>query len=69
MEAAMSRNLNSLPSMVERIDSIGASRSEREAAKREMRDAELVAELLCRAGTNLRFAGELLSKLLLQQTR
>ena len=65
----MTRNLNSLPSMVERIDAIGATRSDRDAAKHEMKDAELVAELLCRAGTNLRFAGELLTKLLLQQTR
>jgi len=65
----MSRNQNSLPSMVERIDSIGASRSEREAAKHEMQEAELVAELLCRAGVNLRFAGELLSKLLVQQAK
>ena len=65
----MIKNLNSLPSMVERIDEIGASKSDREAAKHEMQDAELVAELLCRAGTNLRFAGELLSKLLLQQAR
>jgi hypothetical protein len=65
----MIKNTQALPSMVERIDEIGASRSDREAAKHDMYEAELVAELLCRAGTNLRFAGELLSKLLVQQGR
>jgi len=65
----MIKNIQSLPSMVERIDEIGASRSDKDAAKHDMQDAELVAELLCRAGTNLRFAGELLSKLLVQQAR
>lgn len=65
----MIENLNTLPSMMERIDAISASKSDREAAKHDLQEAELVAELLCRAGTNLRFAGQLLSKLLLQQAR
>ena len=63
----MIKNVNSLPSMVQRIDDIRASESDRETAKEQMHDAELVAELLCRAGTNLRFAGELLGKLLAQR--
>jgi hypothetical protein len=60
----MIKNVNSLPSMVQRIDDIRASESDRENAKVHLHDAELVAELLCRAGTNLRFAGELLGRLL-----
>ena len=63
----MIKNASSYSSMVQRIDEIRASRSDRGIAKEQMHDAELVAELLCRAGTNLRFAGELLSKLLVQQ--
>jgi hypothetical protein len=50
--------------MVRRIDDVRASESDRQIAKDGMQDAELVAELLCRAGTNLRFAGELLGRLL-----
>ena len=65
----MIKNMNSYSSMVQRIDDIGASKSDRQVAKEQMHDAELVAELLCRAGTNLRFAGVLLSKLLAQQAR
>ena len=65
----MINNVNSLPSMVQRIDDIRASESDRENAKEQMHDAELLADLLCRAGTNLRFAGELLGRLLAQQAR
>ena len=65
----MIKNMNSYSSMVQRIDDIRASKSDRHIAKEQMLDAELVAELLCRAGTNLRFAGALLSKLLAQQPR
>jgi hypothetical protein len=65
----MIKNVNALPSMVQRIDDIRASENDRENAKGQMHDAELVAELLCRAGTNLRFAGELLGRLLAQQAR
>ena len=65
----MIKNLSPLPSMVQRIDDIRASENDRENAKEQMHDAELVAELLCRAGTNLRFAGELLGMLLAQQAR
>ena len=65
----MIKNVNSLPSMVQRIDDIRTSESDRETSKKQMHDAELVADLLCRAGTNLRFAGELLGRLLAQQAR
>jgi len=60
----MIKNVNALPSMAQRIDDIRTSESDRENAKEQMHDAELVADLLCRAGTNLRFAGELLGRLL-----
>ena len=62
----MIKNMNSYSSMVQRIEDIRASKSDRQIAKEQMHDAELMAELLCRAGTNLRFAGELLNKLLAQ---
>ena len=60
-------NMNAQASMDQRIDSIRASESERQIAKEGMHDAELVAELLCRAGNTLRFAGEILGKLLAEQ--
>ena len=60
----MIKNANALPSMVQRIDDIRSSESDRQIARDGMQDAELVADLLCRAGTNLRFAGELLGRLL-----
>ena len=63
----MIKNVNSLPSMVQRIDDIRASESDRRVAKEQMNDAELVADLLCNAGANLRFAGALLTKLLAQR--
>lgn len=58
---------NAYPSMDQRIDAIGASASDREIAKEYMHDAELVADLLQRAGANLRFAGELLSQVFAQR--
>lgn len=64
----MIKKVNSLPSMVQRIDDIRASESDRQTAKDGMHDAELLADLLCRAVTNLRFAGELLGRLLAQRT-
>ena len=63
----MIKNVTSLPSMVQRIDDVRASESDRESAKEQMHDAEVVAELLYRAGKNVRFAGELLGKLLAQR--
>jgi hypothetical protein len=55
------------PSMDQRIDAIGASASDREIAKEYMHEAELVADLLQRAGANLRFAGELLNQVFAQR--
>lgn len=60
-------NMNTQTSMDRRIDSIRASESDRRTAKEEMHDAELVADLLCRAGNTLRFAGEILGRLLAEQ--
>jgi hypothetical protein len=60
-------NMNAQTSMDQRIDSIRASESDRQTAREEMHDAELVADLLCRAGNTLRFAGEILGKLLAEQ--
>jgi len=65
----MIKNANALPSMVRRIDDIPASESDRQIARDGMQDAELVADLLCRAGTNLRFAGELLGRLLVHRAQ
>lgn len=58
---------NAYSSMDQRIDAIGASASDREIAKEYMHDAELVADLLQRAGANLRFAGELLNQVFAQR--
>lgn len=58
---------NAYSSMDPRIDAIGASESDREIAKEYMHDAELVADLLQRAGVNLRFAGELLNQVFAQR--
>jgi len=60
-------NTNTQTSMDQHIDNIRVSESERQIAKEGMHDAELVADLLCRAGNTLRFAGEILGKLLAQQ--
>jgi hypothetical protein len=60
---------NTHASMDQRIDSIGASESERQIAREGMHDAELVADLLCRAGNILRFAGEILGKMLAERGR
>ena len=60
-------DMNTQPSMDQRIDNIRASEAERQIASEGMHDAELVAELLCRAGNTLRFAGEILGRLLAQQ--
>jgi hypothetical protein len=59
--------MNTLTSMDPHIDSIRASEIDRDTAKEWMHDAELVADLLCRAGNTLRFAGEVLGKLLAEQ--
>jgi len=60
---------NTHTSMDKHIDSIHASESDRQTAREGMHDAELVADLLCRAGNTLRFAGEILGKMLAERTR
>ena len=59
----MIKNRNAYPSMVQRIDSIRVSDSDRQIAKEHMRDAEFAADLVCRACENFRSAEMLLSKL------
>jgi len=49
--------------MDQRIDNIRASESERQIAKEHMRDADFIADLICRAAENLRSADGLLGKL------
>ena len=62
----MIKNGNSYSSMDQRIDSIRVSESERQIAKEHMRDADFVADLVCRASEKLRSAEELLSRLFAQ---
>ena len=62
----MIKNGNSYSSMDHRIDSIRVSESERQIAKEHMRDADFVADLVCRATEKLRSAEELLSRLFAQ---
>ena len=58
----MIKNMNSYSSMDQRIDSIHASRSDRQIAKEHMRDADFVADLVCRASENVRSAERLLRR-------
>ena len=58
----MIKNMNSYPSMDQRIDSIHASRSDRQIAKEHMRDADFAADLVCRAADNVRSAERLLRR-------
>ena len=64
----MIRNGSSYSSMDRRIDSIRVSESDRQIAKEHMRDADFVAELVCRAAEKLRSAEEMLSRLLAHRT-
>ncbi|HYQ94043.1 MAG TPA: hypothetical protein VEP70_04345 [Burkholderiales bacterium] len=64
----MIKNGNSYSSMDQRIDSIRVSESERQIAKEHMRDADFVADLVCRASEKLRSAEELLSRLFAQRS-
>ena len=65
----MIKNGNSYSSMDQRIDSILVSESERQIAKEHMRDADFVADLVCRASEKLRSAEELLSRLFVHRTQ
>jgi hypothetical protein len=56
------KNMNSYSSMDQRIDSIHASPSDRQIAKEHMRDADFVADLVCRAAENVRSAERLLRR-------
>ena len=58
----MIKNMNSYSSMDQRIDSIHASPSDRQIAKEHMRDADFVADLVCRAADNVRSAERLLRR-------
>ena len=64
----MSKNGNAYSSMDQRIDGIRVSESDRQIAKEHMRDADYVADLVCRATGKLRSAEELLSRLFAQRT-
>lgn len=61
-------NMNGYSSMDQRIDNIRVSESDRQIAKEHMRDADFVADLICRATENLRSAEGLLGKLFARPT-
>jgi hypothetical protein len=65
----MNSQLNSHSSMEQRIDHIGLSKSDRRLAKEHMREADFVADLICRAAENLRSAGDLLSGIFANRVR
>ena len=56
-------------SMDQRIENIRVSESDRQIAKEHMRDADFVADLICRAAENLRSAERLLGRLFARRTR
>ena len=59
----MIKNGNAHSSMDQRIDSIRVNESDRRIAKKHMRDADFVADLVCRATEKLRAAEGMLSRL------
>jgi hypothetical protein len=59
---AMITNVNSYSSMVQRIDHVRVSKSDRRIAKECMRKAEFVADLICRAGMSLQAAAALMGR-------
>jgi len=65
----MIKSANSYSSMDQRIDSIRVNESDRRIAKEHMRDADFVADLICRAAENLRSAEDLLSRLFVHRTQ
>ena len=65
----MIKNANSYSSMDRRIDSIRVSESDRQIAKEHMRDADFVADLVCRAAESLRSLGELLNRIFANRVR
>ena len=65
----MAKNGKAYSSMDRRIDSIRVSESDRQIAKEHMRDADFVAELVCRASENLRSLGEFLNGVFANRAR
>ncbi len=65
----MIRNASPYSSMDRRIDSIRVSESDRQIAKEHMRDADFVADLVCRASENLRSLGEFLNGVFANRAR
>ena len=65
----MIKNADSYSSMDRRIDSIRVSESDRQIAKEQMRDADFVADLVCRAAESLRSLGELLNRIFANRVR
>jgi hypothetical protein len=61
--------MNAHSSMDRHIDELRVSESDRQIAKEHMRDADFVADLVCRAAENLRSAEELLSVLFVHRAR
>jgi hypothetical protein len=62
-------NMNTNSSMDQHIDNIRVSESDRQIAKEHMRDADFVADLICRATGNLRSTEGLLGRLFALRTR
>ena len=65
----MIKNADSYSSMDRRIDSIRVSERDRQIAKEQMRDADFVADLVCRAAESLRSLGELLNGIFANRVR
>jgi hypothetical protein len=56
-----------MSSMVNRIDGVRLSRSDRRIVREYARDAEMAAEIVCRAGANIRAAVAFMSNALEQR--
>ena len=65
----MIKNAKSCSSLNQRIDSIHVSKSNRQLAKEHLRDADFVADLICRAAEKLRSAESLLSRLFVRSSQ
>jgi len=65
----MIKNIDSHSSMDQRIDRIRVSESDRQIAKEHMRDADFVADLVCRAAESLRSVGQLLNGIFANRVR
>ena len=61
--------INGYSSIDQHIENIRVSESDRQIAKEHMRDADFVADLICRAAENLRSAERLLGRLFALRTR